>query len=208
MPPVQQPTTHSSLPPQGVPTRMQSISSLHKAQDKPKICMAPTPAPAVLTTSPQQHQQCLWLQHHPCMLTTWLVHLLQHYKREVLTCPLLMLLWGDHHDQQLLQNWGPLSMLCRHRFCHQWIWSSQWLARHWVGLVLLQPSLVRTGPVVLLDTSTQKPADPTSIPVHHDSTATNPAPTSRAMNAVVHNLVLLSTVLVCIIPESKLHLIT
>ena len=121
MPLVQQPTNCSSLPPQGVPTRMWSISSLHKAQDKPKIHMAPTPAPAVLTMSLQQHQQCLWLQHCPCVLTTWLVHLLQHYKREVLTCPLLTLIWGDHHDQQLLQNWGPLSMLCRHWFCHWWI---------------------------------------------------------------------------------------
>jgi hypothetical protein len=52
--PVQQPSTrlapqNSSLPPQGVSTRMSSISPLPEAQDKPKIRTAPTPAPVVPT---------------------------------------------------------------------------------------------------------------------------------------------------------------
>ena len=54
---VQQPTTllapqnSSSLPLQGMPTRMTYIPSLPEAQDKLKICTAPTPALAVPTAS-------------------------------------------------------------------------------------------------------------------------------------------------------------
>ena len=193
-PPVQQPTPRmapqnsSSPPPQGVPTRMQSISSLREAQDKPKIRTAPTPAPAVPTAS------------SAATPTTPLAAAPLTRVDDMARAPTPTL---RERSSRMSISDGPTTGRSR----RPTIVAEPETPRRAVRASVLSPmnpEQSATGPqpsrgssstpisrqdrasVVLPDTNTQKRADPASMPARRDSTATNPAPASRASNAAAH----------------------
>ena len=193
-PPVQHPTTRlapqnvSSLPPQGVPTRMQSISSLREAPDKPKIRTAPTPAPAVPTASSAATPTTPQAAAPPTRVD------------DMARAPTPTL---RERSSRMSITDGPTTGRSR----RPTIVAEPETPRRAVRASVLSPmnpEQSATSPppsrgspstpisrqdrasVVLPDTSTQKRADPASIPARRDSTTTNPAPASRATNAASH----------------------
>jgi hypothetical protein len=203
--PVQQPTTclapQSSLPLEGVSTRMTSIPSLPEAQDKLKIRTAPTPAPAV-PTAPLASPPATPLAAAPPTHVDDMTCVPAPTLRERASCISIT------NDPTTGRSRLPT------------IVAELETSRRAVQASVLSPtnpeqSAIDTPPsrsssstpivrqdrasVVLPGTSTQKRTDPKSIPASRNfigtTTAIAPAPTLRATNATapVGNITVLPT---------------